>query len=304
MSLNTLVTGASGFLGRSLVQHLLSHTDDYVVTTSRQQESFPNHIKCDLSNIPQDLTKGIDTVIHLAARAHITREYESNPRACFFKENVDNTLQLAENAIQNNVKRFIFISTIGVYGYETEPGKPFTEISPFNPHSYYAESKLEAESKLKVLCEQNGLSLVILRLPLVYHISAPANFGALVSAVKNRRMLPFARINNKRSLLSRANFNNCILSILASENEVQGAFLLSDPRSISTTEILKGIATSLNEKPRLFYVPKPIMKVSLTLLGKQKMYSQLWNNLEIDATRMQQVFNWCPEQNFIHNLTS
>src|SRR5690606_7202055 len=104
-------------------------------------------------------------------------------------------LNLARHAIAAGVKRFIFVSSIGVNGAHTN-GAPFSEDSEPSPHADYAVSKLEAERGLWKLVQGTDMELVIIRPPLVYAGHAPGNFKRLLALVASGVPLPFAAVSN------------------------------------------------------------------------------------------------------------
>jgi UDP-N-acetyl-alpha-D-quinovosamine dehydrogenase len=146
-----LVTGASGFVGRALCQNLVD-SGHSVIATVRSPEStavLPRGIPVFAKPLSpetnwQDALNHVETVVHLAARVHILRDSRPNPASEFRKLNVLATTRLAQQAIQAGVKRFVFLSSIGVNGNATPSDKPFTEQDPPAPHNPYSVSKLEA----------------------------------------------------------------------------------------------------------------------------------------------------------------
>lgn len=125
----------------------------------------------------------------------------TEPLAEFRRVNVDGALALASQAIAQGVKRFIFISSIGVNGNLTRES-PFSECSKEEPHADYAKSKLEAENALKSVVQGSGMELVIIRPPLVYAANAPGNFRRLLKLVEMGMPLPFGSVRNLRSMVS------------------------------------------------------------------------------------------------------
>jgi nucleoside-diphosphate-sugar epimerase len=170
-----LVTGANGFVGAALCQKLLEAEHD-VVAVVRKKSSFSLSSKLTILKISNigprtdwSVAKlsEIDVVIHLASRVHITKEQEKDPKKAFMRVNCEGAKQLAIAAINNGVKRFVFISTAHIHGH-CSGDIPFTEESPANPESDYAYSKWEAEKTLQKLFGKNTNShMIIIRPPLV-----------------------------------------------------------------------------------------------------------------------------------------
>lgn len=137
--MKVLVTGASGFMARSLLARLRATQGLQVVTLSRKKE-LPDVL--DSSTLNQcfstadclDLLSGVDVVVHTEARAHVLNETAADPLAEYRKVNVDFTLNLARQCAQRQVKRFIYISSIGVHGVTSEvPFSVQDELVPEEP---------------------------------------------------------------------------------------------------------------------------------------------------------------------------
>ncbi len=186
---------------------------------------------------------GIDIVIHTAARVHVMNDDASEPLEEFRKVNRDATLILARLAADSGVKRFVFLSSIGVNGNNNF--KPFTEHDQPAPHDLYAISKWEAEEGLLALALETGMEVVIIRPPLVYGPNAPGNFGNLVKWMKKSIPLPFGAIQNKRSLVALDNLVDFIALCADREKSPKAAnqvFLISDNEDVSTTQLLRKVA--------------------------------------------------------------
>ncbi|OXR33425.1 NAD-dependent dehydratase [Pseudomonas umsongensis] len=293
--MKVLITGANGFVGRRLANVLRSEYDQ-LVCCSRNSGSDPEFITSPALSANADwgpLLTGVDVVVHLAGKAHNLGEPRSVALEGFKQTNVEGTLRLAEQALAANVKRFIFISSIGVNGSSTSE-IAFDESSPAAPHADYAESKLAAERKLEVLCRGTSMELVIIRPPLVYAAQAPGNFRRLLKIVSLGLPLPFAAINNRRSMIALDNLVDFIRVCVAHPKAANSLFLVSDGVDLSTGEIVKLIAKGMNKKVRLVAVPKFLLLAGATLLGKRAIYAQLCGSLVIDSSKAQSTLGWVP----------
>jgi nucleoside-diphosphate-sugar epimerase len=291
-----LVTGANGFVGSKLVECLNSFD---LTVISRSNNNFDKDIKVimlDLDNIlsGSQIQGKYDVVVHLAGRAHITNDLYLNPLNELRKINKDVTLELARQLAVNGMKRFVFISSIGVNGASTQNRSPFTENSKESPHSDYAISKFEAELELKKLAKLMKFELVIIRPPLVYGYNAPGNFGKLVNLVNKQFPLPFGLINNKRSYISVANLTSFIITCMNHPKASNETFLISDGTPISTTGLIKKIKKATGSSSILLPIPKVFLYSLFTLLGKKNMAVQLLDNLEVDCTKSLNILNWSP----------
>lgn len=294
-----LVTGASGFLGRRIARFLQRTSDAYLLTTSRQQESFPNHLVRELSEAQSELTDKVDTVIHFAGLNADSKATELE----FYQSNVENTIVLAKAAIASGVKRFIYISTVDVYGSQSKSNEILTEQSALQPQTAYAKSKLSAENVLKELCADGEINLIILRLALIYHIDAVNEFGQYIHMVKQERPLPLANISNQRTLLALRNFESGLDAVLRHPEIKNQTFNLADSHALSTPEIMNGIAVAAIVPIKLFYAPKIIAQATLKLTGRKQLFKTFWGDFQISSQHAQTLLQWVPNDNYVVNLS-
>lgn len=295
--MNVLITGATGFVGYALVGSLIKRLEYKVSILSRRfDERFSSNVEQIIGSSEDSLFKtsipsNIDVIIHLAGRAHILNEHVKSPLHEFRKVNVDGTLHLAHQALENKVKRFIFMSSIGVNGSSTID-KPFNELDEPHPHADYAVSKLEAEQALKELFKNTETELVIIRPPLVYASNAPGNFARLLKLASTNLPLPFSGVNNKRSFIALDNlvhFIECCIKHPCAKNEL---FLISDNEELSTKQLVTYLRQGMAKSPNLIYVPNFVMKLGAICLGKMKLYEQLFGSLEINNSKAKRLLGW------------
>ena len=236
----------------------------------------------------------VNVVIHLAARVHVMNDKSIDPLVEFRKVNVDGTLNLARQAAQTGVKRFIFISSIKVNGELTSEGKPFTEGDVSNPQDAYGISKLEAEQGLLQIAQQTGMEVVIIRPPLVYGPNVKANFASMLKAVKQGIPLPLGAINNKRSFIYVENLVSFIILCVQHPLATNQIFLVSDGYDLSTTELLRECALALGVNSRLIPVPQKVLEVIAHMLGKRDVVQRLCGNLQVDITKARTLLGWMP----------
>ena len=295
-----LLTGATGFIGKALVSELIKQDFDLSIAVRQKTNLFPNKVKQyvvgdfesnpDFSNV---LTK-IDCIIHLAGKAHVIDETKVSILEKYRKINTEFTLNLAKQAETAGVKRFIFLSSIGVNGKQNT--KPFLENDTPNPQEPYAISKHEAEQGLLKLAESSLLKVVIIRTPLVYGKGAKGNFGRLTQWASAKIMipLPLGAVNNARSLIAIDNLVSFIILCVLHQKSVNQIFLISDNDTISTTELLKKIAKAFNKKALLFPVPISWMVFVAKLLGKEADAKRLFSSLMIDNSKARDLLDWHP----------
>ena len=294
-----MVTGATGFLGRSLLQNLAENNYYLPIAAVRDKSiKSPLEVKsvlgCDLLSDSnwQEALSGVAVVLHTAARAHILNETAVNPLAVFRKVNTIGTLSLARRAANSGVRRFIFISSIGVNGNQSV--HPFIEDDIPNPVGPYAISKLEAESGLRQLAEQTDMEIVIIRPPLVYGPNAPGNFNRLINIISKGIPLPFGAIHNQRSLVALDNLVDLIVTCIDHPDAANQIFLVSDGHDLSTVKLVRLLGDALGAPAHLFPVPSSWIKLGTKLLGKPSIYRRLCGSLQIDISKARNLLGWRP----------
>lgn len=240
----------------------------------------------------QKALDGIGAVIHAAARSHIIQDKAPNPLAEYRKVNVEGTLNLARQAAAAGVKRFIFISSIGVNGNANN--QPFSADDVPAPAELYAQSKWEAEKGLWDITNNSGMELVIVRPPLVYGPDAPGNFGNLVRWVEKDIPLPLGAIHNKRSLVGLDNLVDLIITCIDHPAAANQVFLAGDGEDLSTSDLLRRVAKAMGKPSRLIPVPAGLLQLGATLLGKKAMAQRLLGSLQVDISKTRDLLGWTP----------
>ena len=294
-----LITGATGFVGSVLTQHL--HQQGYTLTTAVRRFNEPLLTTIQQISIGDLLPNidwtaalnNIDTIIHLAARAHILKDQATDPLAAFCETNTYATLNLAQQAANAGVHRFIFISSIGVNGNQTY-AKPFAYDDLPTPVGPYAISKHKAEIGLRQIATETGMEVVIIRPPLVYGANAPGNFGQLIKTVARGVPLPLGNIHNHRSLVALPNLIDLITICIDHPAAANQTFLVSDGEDLSTTDLLRRLAQTLGKPARLLPIPQGLLETSLTLLGKRTIAQRLCGSLQVDISKTRDLLGWTP----------
>ena len=301
MKRRILVTGASGFVGQALVAHLVGLDSNEVVAMMRASPA--NRLAGARYVAAGDMTagrlgaatlEGVEVIVHAAARVHVLNDDKAKSAIEFDRVNVTATLELAHQAVAAGVRRFVFLSSIGVNGVQTDIGKPFTEADPPNPHNPYADSKLKAEQGLLLLSEQSGLELVIIRPPLVYGPGVRANFAALMRAVQRGWPLPLACVHNLRSMVAMDNLLSFIATCVDHPQAANTTFLVSDGQDISSPDLVRGLAQALGVAARLVPVPVSALQFVGRALGRGDVIQRVCGNLRVDISKARRVLAWQP----------
>lgn len=304
-----LITGATGFVASHLIPFLDKQGWQITVAVRRNLQLSPNVTPIYIGDIDgstnwQNTLDSIDTVIHLAARAHILHDTLPNPEAEFFTVNTQGTANLAKQSIEAGVKHFIFISSIGAMA--TLSDQPLTENSPCQPDTPYGRSKFQAEQALIDLASRSQMSWTILRPPLVYGPSNPGNMERLIKLVEQGFPLPFGRVNNRRSFVYVGNLVDAIATCLTHPNARNQTFLVSDGQDLSTPELLRKIAHHLEKPCYLLPIPPSLLRITgrfgdaieqstkRPLPLNTSTVDRLLGSLLVDSSYIRRTLNWQP----------
>ena len=291
------LTGGTGFLGSSLLSTL---GDKNIRCFGRNKpsnilESSFYQGEIDSSTNYSAFIKGVDCVIHCAARVHVMVDNSSELLEEFREVNTYGTLNLARQAANSGVRRFILISSIKVNGESTELGKPFKPDDEFIPVDPYGLSKYEAEIGLRKIAMKTGMEVVIIRPPLVYGPGVKANFASMMKWTNKVLPLPLGGINdNKRSLVSVDNLVDLIILCIEHPNAANQTFLVSDDDDVSTTQLLVNMTTALDVPNRLLPIPNSWIVLAAKLIGKPAISQRLCGSLQVDITKTKELLNWKP----------
>lgn len=295
------MTGASGFVGGALVKRLATDPSfNGVLAAVRRKAAFIEGVQqvqvADL--LPTTdwkiVLQGVDVVIHCAARVHVMKDVATDPLQAYREVNVLGTLNLARQAAQEGVNRFLFLSSIKVNGEATRPGQPFTADEVPAPLDPYGISKLEAEQGLRKIEAQTGMEVAIVRSPLVYGPGVKANFASMMRWVSRGVPLPLGAIYNSRSMVALDNLVDLLVTCVNHPAAAGQTFLVSDGEDVATAELLRRTAHAMNKKAFLFPVPAFLLEWAAGLLGKREVVQRLCGSLQVDIDKTCHLLRWTP----------
>ncbi|MDD2384929.1 MAG: NAD-dependent epimerase/dehydratase family protein [Sulfurospirillaceae bacterium] len=225
--------------------------------------------------------KAVDVVFHLSALVH---QMGGASAEAYENVNVTQTLQLARKAKESGVRHFVFMSTVKVYGEESD--EVYTESFTCKPQDEYGKSKLKAENALLKL-EDESFKVSIIRTPIVYGYGVKANIKNLTHLIAKIPILPFGGISNRRSFVYVGNL--CALVDMIIQTSQGGIFLASDDRALSTTELIKLIASAMHKK--IYLLAIPLFPTLLKWL-KPSLYKRLFQSLEVDNAQTKKILGF------------
>lgn len=293
------VTGGTGLVGRALLARLSSSPNhELFAAVRRPVDDLPGEIvqigNLGSQNDWRPFLQGGDVVVHTAARVHVMQDTAIDPIAQFRSVNVQGTLNLARQAADAGIRRFIFLSSIKVNGESTASGRPFLADDIPAPDGPYGVTKMEAEQGLREIAARTGMEVVIIRPPLIYGPGVKANFLSMMHWLWRGIPLPLGAIHNKRSLVALDNLVDLIVTCLDHPAAANQTFLVSDGDDLSTTELLRRMGDALGKPVRLIPVPVGLLTFGANLIGKPDIAQRLCGFLQADISKTRKLLGWNP----------
>ena len=299
--MNVLVTGANGFVGAAVCRRLLAQGHTVIGAVRRADaELLPGVQRRLVESLGPDTRwgealTGIDAVVHLAARVHVMADTAADPLTEFRHANTEGTLHLARESARLGVQRLVFMSSIKVNGEATAPGQPFNADDPAAPVDPYGQSKAEAETGLREITRATGLTIAILRPPLVYGPGVGGNMRTLLNAVRRGLPLPLGAIDNRRSLIHVDNLADATACVL--DRQAAGrcdTYLLADGEDVSTADLIRRVARAMRRPARLIPVPVALLRLLGLGTGRSGAIDRLTGSLQVDASAIRDSLGWAP----------
>jgi nucleoside-diphosphate-sugar epimerase len=299
-----LVTGATGFIGGGLVSALHARGHEVVAMVGSVGSALPEGVaRWVAPRLPAvardavEVLRSFDAVVHAAARAHVLDETASDPLAAFRETNTAGTLALARAAAAAGVRRFVFLSSIGVNG-STSGEVPFHADGVPRPDSPYAQSKWEAEQALDALAagpdNRSGMTVHHVRPPLVYGRGARGNFALLARLVGTGLPLPLGALRAPRSFVALDNLVDLLVRLLEHPSPPSGVLLVADAEVTTTADFVRAIARAMGRRAVLVPISEQVLRVVAGLVGRSDVVRKLAVPLAIDITATRERLGWLP----------
>jgi len=284
-----LVTGAAGFIGRALCRMLAAHGHHIIGAVRDSASPVDGAESCPLGTFTPETdwacaVDGVEIVVHLAQRAH--------RRGAAFDREPETAAGLARAARRAGCRRLVYVSSIKAMGDTTLPGRPFRAGDPARPQDDYGRAKLATEAALAAVSSETGIELAVIRPPLVYGPGVGANFRALMRLVARGVPLPFAAVDNRRSLIGIDNLVD--LTIAASLHPAaSGQVLLAcDGDDLSTPALIRALSEALGRRARLFAAPASVLALGRAIPGIGPPLARLTLSARIDDGATRSLLGW------------
>jgi nucleoside-diphosphate-sugar epimerase len=286
-----LVTGASGFIGRVLVERLLEAGYD-VRAATRDGRSFPGSVDVADISAPIDtvdwkpILAGVDFVVHLAGLVHVANRYGTP--VTFDSINRQTTKNLARAAKEAGVARFVFISSVRAQT-GSSADRPVRETDVPRPTNDYGRSKLAAEDEVRA----SGVPFTILRPVAVYGPHSKGNIKTLARLALTPLPLPVPAFRGRRSLLGIDNFISAILYVLTNPAAANETYLIADATPFTVSEVFTMLRKALGRRPGRVHVPASFLRLALKAANRLNYWPRLGEDLIVDTAKLQ-ALGWRP----------
>lgn len=290
-----LVTGATGFVGRVLCD-TLTRSGYEVRAAVRTRDCTGLQVAetvaiGDLATADWAVAlRGVQCVVHAAARAHATAAGEN--LQLYLDTNAHGTQRLASAAVRAGVDRFVYLSSVKVNGEGA--AQPYRALDEPQPQDAYGKSKWLGEKYAFEAAAGSTTGVAIVRSPLVYGPGVKANFLRLMNWVERGWPLPLAAINNRRSLVSVWNLCDLLQRVLTHAAASGRIWMVCDGEDFSTPELVRRIAGAMQRPARLFPVPTAVLRGLGALAGRGAQIARLCDSLTVDSTATRRELGWLP----------
>lgn len=242
--MTTIVTGASGFVGKNLVQHL-------------EKQGLPFKGLSLRGAWENELPRSFKAIIHLAGKAHDLKS--SKDERAYFDINTNLTKSVFDRFLASDVTDFIYFSSVKAVADQIE-GVLTEDVLPA-PQTAYGKSKLEAEQCILSTGLPKNKRVIILRPCMIHGPGNKGNLNLLYGFVNRGIPYPLAGFENRRSFLSIDNLCFILVKLLSDSKIPSGIYNLADDESLSTNDLIRIIAQVQRKKPRLLHLPKSLVAI-------------------------------------------
>lgn len=306
--LNILITGANGSIGYELIDNLKDLHNLYLLDikfNNLQQLNEDSNITFIKLNILDknkiiNFDYDIDVIIHLAGKVHVKPKSEKEKKE-FYQINTEATKYLYELAIRKNIKHFIFISSISVYGKEFINAKENNDCVPSTP---YAKSKYLAEQAGLKLIKEYDLPLTILRLATVYGKYDRGNYKKMINFAHKGYLPIIGEGKNKKAIVYVKDVVNLIKDIILDKKTYGEIYNVSEDNYTYEnliTKIENVFDLNINKITIPTFIINLYKKIGLNISIFNKLETLSMNN-SINNDKIKKELNYKLKYNFEEGL--
>ncbi len=265
-----LVTGATGFIGRYMVNCLLAqnHSVRVLVRDLHKATVLPNNVEVVCADLSQAQSmmgacEGVDTVFHLGGFAHA---WSSDDKCLAEQHHIVNflgTQNIFAEAARAGVKRFVYFSTVKAVADHDECVDEDWDHPPTTP---YGLAKRAAETLVLTLGKKHHMHVCVLRPALVYGPHWKGNLARMLRAIDRGLFLPIPETNNRRSMVSLNDITLAALLVAEDPRADGKVYFVTDGVDYSTRQIYEMMLKSLGKPIPRWHIPYLIFK-SLAKVG-------------------------------------
>ncbi|WP_165157730.1 NAD-dependent epimerase/dehydratase family protein [Parabacteroides sp. ZJ-118] len=254
--MNILITGIHGFVGSNLVSALKDGNTIYGLDiVAPIKEGVVKTYSWE--NMEEDQLPQVDAVIHLAGKAHDTRN--ESAADIYFKVNTDLTKKVFDYFLKHKeINKFIFFSSVKA-AVDKVPGKVLTEDVTPCPVGPYGESKIKAEEYILAnLDKVDRRQVIILRPCMIHGPGNKGNLNLLYGFVKKGLPWPLGAFENRRTFTSVDNLTFVINGLLT-KNIASGIYNMADDKALSTNELINVMYAAMGKKAHIWKINRGLI---------------------------------------------
>jgi len=299
------ITGATGFLGRHLVEHLIRRGQRLTLAVrsiGRCSPGWRDRPEISILELGElgpetnygDTLRGIDTIVHLAGRAHVAVEDWASDNAAFMEANSGVTAALVAAARKASVRSFVHLSTLAAITPNAIE-QTIDDSTDLGASTAYGRSKRKAEEHVRQLA-LDGAFAVSLRPPLVIGADAKGNWALFQKVAATGVPLPFASVGSRRSFIGVDALCEAV-SLLVDRpwpSELSGEYCIADREPLSLPEVTRLLRSGMDKPARLFPFPPPGISLLGTLTRRKRQFASLTGGLRVDPSRFYRTFGFKP----------
>jgi nucleoside-diphosphate-sugar epimerase len=290
--MHLLVTGASGFVGRALVNDLAAQGHRVRAAMRQPADIFPREVEVvavsDLARPIEwrPLLRDMEAVVHLAGIAHAGPGIAED---VYDRVNRAATAALAAAAAGTGIRRLVFVSSIRAQSGAAS-ARVLTEADPPHPTDAYGRSKLAAETAIRT----SNVPFTILRPVLIYGPGVRGNLASLLELAQTPWPLPFGGLTNRRSLLARENLVAAIHLVIGEPATAGETYVVADPDALTMAQIVGALRAGQGRRPGLIPIPAACIAAPLKATGRSHLWERLGRDLVVDPAKLQAA-GWNPQ---------